>query len=595
MAGAIKSATVDNAATVPRTVHTQQNVYLICFDFTTPQRCGPEKKRKIESMAFMKRLAFLAVLSLVAAQAQVPPEEKKPSVAGSVLSTTGDPLKKAQITLRRADGRGEGGYAASSDASGAFRFADLAPGKYVLYVQRNGYISQQHSSLGRASSTFTLASGQQLTGLVVKLAPHGVISGKVTDEDGDPVAQCAVQVLTQRYVRGKRQYQPAGGAQVNDLGEFRVANLAPGQYIIMVVSQSRTAGLVRADVLKNASEENHAATYYPSATEPAQATPVSVSAGSDLRGMDIRMIKTRTYHLRGKVIDAATNLPVRDVFLNLMPAYGNGMFERGRNGSVVRNAAGTFDIASVLPGSYVLMINGMNGGGRVSAQQLVDVANENINDLIVIAGPPLQLSGSVTVDGNESVDFSLMRFYLEPVIGLSINNLMIQPKPDGTFTVANVSSVKLRLQVMNMPESTYFKSVRMGVQETAGSVIDLSGGVGGPVEIVISAKGGQIKGTVKDAKQEPAASALVVLVPDSSRRDQLHLFKQTPADQNGSFSLKGVPPGEYTLFSWESIEDGAWQDPAVLLKYEIDGTKVKVAQGGSETVQVKMISVADTK
>ncbi len=543
----------------------------------------------------MKRLAFLTVLSLIAARAQVPPEEEKPSVAGSVLSTTGEPLKKAQITLRRADGGGEGGYAASSDAAGAFRFADLEPGKYVLHVQRNGYISQQHSSLGRASSTFTLASGQQLTGLVVKLAPHGVISGKVTDEDGDPVAQCAVQVLAQRYVRGKRQYQPVGGAQVNDLGEFRVANLAPGQYIIMVVSQSRTAGLVRAVVPKDAPEETYTTTYYPSGTEPAQATSIVVSAGSDRRGVDIRMVKTRTYHVEGKVIDAATNLPVRDVFLNLLPANGNGTFDTGANGSLVRNAAGTFDIAGVRSGSYMLIINGMNSGVRASTQLLVDVANENINDLIVIVKPPLPLYGSITVDGNESVDFSLMRFYLDPVIGLSINNLMIQPKPDGTFTVANVSSVRLRLQVINMPESTYFKSVRMGAQEIAGSIIDLSGGVSGPVEIVISAKGGQISGTVKDAKQEPAAGALVVLVPDSSRRDQPHLFKQTPADQNGSFSLKGVPPGEYTLFSWESIEDGAWQDPGVLLRYEIDGTKVKVAQGGSETVQVKMIPVADTK
>lgn len=542
----------------------------------------------------MKRLAFLAVLFIVNTRAQAP-EEKKPSVAGSVLSTTGEPLKKAHITLRRTGGRGEAGYAASTDVAGAFRFADVEPGKYVLHVQRSGYISQQYSSPGRAASTFTLTPGQELTGVVVKLVPQGVISGKVTDEDGDPVAQCAVQVLSQRYLRGKRQYQPVGGTQVNDLGEFRLANLAPGQYMVRVVSQSRTAGLVRADAPKDAPEENYATTYYPSATEPAQATPIAVTAGSELRGVDIRLVKARTYHVRGKVIDAATNLPVRDVFLNLTPADGNGMYETGANGTVVRNAAGTFDIWGVLAGSYVLMINGMNAGGRTSTQQLVEVANENINDLIAIVKPGLQLSGSITVDGNESVDFSSMRFSLEPAIGRAANTVVIQPKPDGTFTIANVSSAKLRLQVINMPESTYLKSVRMGAQEMAGAIIDLSGGVGGPVEIVISAKAGQISGTVKDAKQEPVANANVVLVPDSSRREQLHLFKQTAADQNGSFTVKGLPPGEYTLFSWESIEDGAWQDPAVLLKYESNGTKVKVEQGGTETAQVKMIPAADTK
>lgn len=559
-----------------------------------PQSCGPGKKSKIESMRLMKRLTFLSVLFIVATQAQAP-EQKNPSVAGSVLSTTGDPLKKAQITLRRTDGRGEAGYAASTDAAGVFRFADVEPGKYVLYVQRNGYISQQYSSLGRAGSTFTLAPGQELTGVVVKLVPQGVISGKVTDEDGDPVAQCAVAVLSQRYFRGKRQYQPVGGTQVNDLGEFRLANLAPGQYLVSVASHGRAAGLVRADAPKNAPEESYATTYYPSATEPAQATPIVVTAGSDLRGLDIRLVKARTYHVRGKVIDGVTNLPLRDVSLNLTPADGKGVFGTGGNGASVRNAAGTFDIGRVLPGSYILMINHMNAGGRSFTQQSVEVTNESINGLVAITRPGLELSGSVRVDGNESVDFSSMRFSLEPAIGRTVYTVVIQPKPDGTFTIANVGSAKLRLQVINMPESTYFKSVRMGAQEMAGSVIDLSGGVGGPVEIVVSAKAGQISGTVKDAKQEPAANATVVLVPDSSRREQLHLYKRTAADQNGSFTLKGLAPGEYTLFSWESIEDGAWQDPAVLLKYESMGTKVKLEQGGAETAQVKMIPAADTK
>jgi len=546
------------------------------------------KKSKINSMRRMKILVFLAVLPIADAQAQAP-EERKPSVAGSVLNTSGEPLKKALLILRRSDASGEGAYTASTDAAGAFRFADLELGKYQLYVQRTGYIPQQYSALGRGGSTLTLASGQELTGIVVKLVPQGVISGKVTDEDGDPMAQCAVQVLSLRYIRGKRQYQAVQGMTVNDLGEFRVASLAPGRYLVSVVYQHSTGAL------KNAPEENYAMTYYPSTTDPAQATPVIVTAGGEIRGMEIRLVKARTYRVRGKVIDAVTNVPVREVYLNLIPANDNGMFETNANGAVVRNASGTFDIGGLLPGSYLLMINSMSGSARTSTQQLIEVGTENVNDVVAMVRPGLQLSGSITVDGNETVDFSAMRLFLEPVIGLPMNTGTIQPKPDGTFTVANVSAAKLRLHVMGMPESAYLKSVRMGPQEMAGGVIDLSGGAGGPIEISVSAKAGQVSGTVKDAKQEPAGNAMVVLVPDSSRREQFQLFKQITADQNGSFTLKGLPPGEYTLFSWESIEDGAWQDPAVLLKYEINGTKVRVQGSGSATAEVKMIPLEDTK
>jgi hypothetical protein len=138
------------------------------------------------------------------------------------------------------------------------------------------------------------------------------------------------------------------------------------------------------------------------------------------------------------------------------------------------------------------------------------------------------------------------------------------------------------------------KTIRMGSQEIGDFLIDLTSGAPGPIEVVVSAKAGQIKGTVEDEKQQSAANATIILVPEASKRDQFSLFKQTTADQNGAFTVKGLPPGEYTLFSWEEIEDGAWQDPEFLKKYEADGIKAKVAEGSSETAKVKMIpSVKD--
>ncbi len=542
----------------------------------------------------MKRLAVWTVLFMAALQAQ-PPEGKKPSVAGSVLSITGEPLKKAQVTLRRVDQRAEAGYSTTTDAAGAFVLTDLEPGKYVLDVERRGYISRQYNRTGWGSATFPLAQGQALSGVVVKLVPQGVISGKVIDEDGDPFSQCIVQLLSQEYVRGKRRYQVVEEAQVNDLGEFRVANLAPGKYIVGVAVRNRPFGQVRTAGAKDAPEEGYTVTYYPSTTDPSQATPAIVAAGSDIRGMEIRMVRTRTYHVRGRVVDTVSNPLLRDICLSLTPADANGIFEVGANKTVVRDAAGTFDIGGVVPGSYILMLNGTNGSGTLNSQQPLEVSDQNVNDVVVLAKPGLHLSGSIIVDGKGPVDFSAMRFSLEPIAIRGGGSAPFQPKPDGTFTVADVGSAKLWLQLISMGESNYVASARLGSQDIPSFVVDLSGGAAAPLEIFVGGKAAQIRGTVRDARREPAPNATVVLVPESSRRDLWHLFKRTTADQNGAFTLKGIAPGEYTLFSWESIEYGAWQDPAVLLLYEVNGTKVKVEQGGIETAEVKMIPAADTK
>ena len=85
-------------------------------------------------------------------------------------------------------------------------------------------------------ATVSVSAGQDVTGIVMKLSPQAVIAGKVLDEDGDPVPYAQVMVLKQRYMRGKRQWMPSGGGQVNDLGEFRVSGLQPGRYLVAASS-----------------------------------------------------------------------------------------------------------------------------------------------------------------------------------------------------------------------------------------------------------------------------------------------------------------------------------------------------------------------
>ena len=111
---------------------------------------------------------------------------------------------------------------------------ELDPGRYSFSASRNGFITQSYSPDGsiRRATPLTLAKGQELKQLVFKLTPQAVISGRVLDEDGEPVADAFVQPMVFQYQRGRRQLVPDGGTSTNDLGEFRLHDLRPGKYIV---------------------------------------------------------------------------------------------------------------------------------------------------------------------------------------------------------------------------------------------------------------------------------------------------------------------------------------------------------------------------
>src|SRR5262249_34951072 len=146
--------------------------------------------------------------------------------------------------------------------------------------------------------------------------------------------------------------------------------------------------------------------------------------------------------------------------------------------------------------------------------------------------------------------------------------------PDGTFTVANLVPNTYVLSISGLPANCYVKSVRVGEQEFAPSELDLTRGVAGPLNIVLSATAGQGAGVVMNDKKQPAGSALVVLIP--AQRQRGDLYKSTTTNPTGGFSLRGVTPGEYKLFAWQGIDTGAYQDPDFLKRFEDQGEPVSL-------------------
>ncbi|MGH9665442.1 MAG: hypothetical protein ACRD9L_13545, partial [Bryobacteraceae bacterium] len=142
------------------------------------------------------------------------------------------------------------------------------------------------------------------------------------------------------------------------------------------------------------------------------------------------------------------------------------------------------------------------------------------------------------------------------------------------------------------PQGFYVKSIRYGDADALESSIDLSNGAPGQLEIVLSPAGGEVDGSVANDKSEPAAGAMVTLVPDGARRASSMFLKSGTADQNGHFTLKDIAPGEYTVYAWDEVEIGALQDPDFVKPFEDKGKKLKIEEKGRENVALEMIPAA---
>ena len=541
------------------------------------------------------------------------------SLEGRVMSTTGEPLRKVSVSLR-ANGRGVGSYATTSATDGSFRFPSVDQGTYALVGERTGYVREILSTPGGQTKVIEVVSEKNTGGIELKLTPQSVIAGHVFDEDGDPVQSVNVEVWRYTYPRGRRQLTQTQNGSTNDLGEFRIANLAPGRYYVSATARRGALPFLNAGrggrggrqaagggrIGPTEVVEDYVTTYYPNLTEPTGASPLDLVAGSEVRGIDIRLLKARFHRVAGSVagLPAQAPSPAADtakqkgrngfargnfgINLSLAPRDGEGV--RQIAGAAV-DADGAFEFAAVPPGSYTIVAQSPGAAQqRMTARVPVDVGNSDINNVSVRLQPPLTLSGVVTVDSTQpDVRMGSLRLTFTPSEaepGIQGRNGQTQLNDDGTFQ-ATLAAEPYLVEAGGLPDGYYLKSVKLAGREMPDATLDLSYG-GGPVEVVLAPAAGDLTGTVQNSRGEAATSVQVTAVPASGslRRD---MNKLVTTDAMGNFTFHGLPPGEYKIFAWEDVETNAWMDRDYRQPFENQGASAKVDASTTPTVQLKLI------
>lgn len=522
-----------------------------------------------------------------AAQAtQLKPEDAC-AVSGQVLdASTGEPLKRATVTLRRASpGEADGaprGYTAATDSSGRFAMAGIAPGDYRLSARRNGFVDTAYGS------AVTLRPGQQLADVLFRMTPHGVITGRVVDEDGEPVPGVRMQAMRYRYPQGRKQLSEFGEDNTNDIGEYRIAGLPAGRYYLR--ASPRRSSERGIEAAGGQPEEEYAATYFPGTGDVAAAAGIDVAAGGQLRGVDLTLRRSRTVSVRGRVSGWQPTGRQRLV-LFLRPRGGGASPSMMRPGFA--DQAGNFEFRGVTPGSYTLVAAvPERGRGGLTGRLPVEVGNANVENLSLALNPPVTVAGRVLASAETAVSFAGVEVALRP-----FEPVMFGPpapsarvKADGTFSFENVSPDAYTIAVSRLPDGYYVKTIAAGGQNVLLTGVDLSQGIAGGIDILLSEHAGQLTGVAQDDRQEAVAGAAVVLVPqEKERRGLPQYYRSVTADAGGRFTLRNLDPGEYRIYAWREIEPGAYFDPDFLRPVENRGEAVSVREDGREEVKVRVI------
>jgi 5-hydroxyisourate hydrolase-like protein (transthyretin family) len=531
----------------------------------------------------------------------------------------GTPLRKATVNITRQNGGpmaagSKSNYSATTDASGHYSIVGIEPGTYRVDANHTGFLDMEYNARrpGGPGTALDLARAQKMTGVDFRLTPHGVVSGKITDEDGDPLEGVQIQILRLVYSQGRKQLQQNGGTSTNDLGEYRLSGITPGKYYLSAIFRNRRptmAAVPDADT----PQEDYVTTFFPGVTDIAAASPIEMAPGDQMQGVNLRLTKIRTVRVTGHAVDntappqpvpdggrgavirtvngevmTAVTMPVNGrIQLRLQPRSSFGPNGMGTNAPV--RADGTFEFPSVAPGSYYLIASSNQGGrnGARIARQPLDVGDSNIEGVNIAINPGADVSGHVRYDGDPPQPLPSLTVRLTPRdTGMGIP----APQPakveaDGSFHFDDVSPDLYNVTV-STPPGLYLKSVRSGNNDVMVSGLDLANGAA-PLDISMGLNPPQVTGSVVNAESgQPAVAVTVVLMPrEKERQDQNYFYSTATTDRYGNFSFNRVTPGDYAVYAWEDVQYGQWFDPEFM----------KACEGKGETLTAKEASPVNVK
>ncbi len=425
------------------------------------------------------------------------------SIDGRVVNLrSGDPVRGARVILNT-DPVSDTPLVAMADDAGHFEFKKVSAGTYQLLATRDGYVRGiygQRSPNGPGTS-LTVHTGQSLSALLISMTPTGSISGAIRNRFGEPVANVTVRALKVAYQAGLKTLMSVQAARTNDLGEYRLYYLEPGQYAVSALPAEGPVPLAganmqvgRLNVLPGSAftgaaptsvitamatytsmgilspsdtGETYVPLYFPGVADLSAAGQIDLRPASTVSSIDFVISEVRAVRIRGQVQDAAGQ-PAKGTSVILVP-QGGAPASSDRYGGAKDD--GTLEFRGIPPGSYNLialsgslpqgvpttvpagvggaLIDRVAAVGALSASDTrllgrvpLRVGNLDLENVALTLRPGFRINGKISVEGLSPTDSQSM-----------LNGLSVQLIPGSPLNEDNDSNaVRIsRSRAFSMP------------------------------------------------------------------------------------------------------------------------------------------------
>ena len=544
------------------------------------------------------------------------------AIAGRIMDENGDPLPNTVVRVMRyqyQQGQRVLTAAGSSqtDDRGAYRVWGLNPGDY--------YVSAVMPSIGNILDQLGGRGGRG----------GGPPNGQVP---GGPGAGRGGRGVEQAAGPGGRAGRAGAQAAIATLAGGGNGNPALGALIGGALSDPAVTDALTAAGLGNVmtmfgspldgtESVAYAPTYYPGVSSAGEARPVNVGLGAEALNIDFNLLLVRTSTITGRITNPDGS-PAAGGNVNLSPdagttggGRGGGPFGQSFVGRA--QADGSFSLANVPPGRYILRARSNPGGGRGGrgggggrggqagngadaqaqtqaqapvplpqfASQPLTVAGD-VSDLMIALSPGATITGTIVLPPTQTgtQNFNQVRVMAQASDAALGTNMGGRVEQDGRFTIEGVPSGTHWIRG-TAPRGLVLKAVTVGGRDVIDDPYEVRAGERvDNVTLVFTDRVAEINGTVTDERGAPITDYTILAYPEDTRlwRPQSRQIMTSRPDQNGKFQIRGLPPGRYYLATVDPAVAGEWFEPAFLEQHRDTAARVSLAEGEIRTQDFRM-------
>ena len=497
------------------------------------------------------------------------------AITGKVLNENGQPLPGALVQVRAVSGTGPG-QITSTNREGEFRADGLDRGSYVVTPSMPAYVLQPRDPSSTQSLTYHI--GDSVTFTLIK---GGVVTGTVTNANGEPVVAVAVRVQMSRDANGRRT---ANGFRrelpTDDRGIYRAYGLLPGTYVVSA------GGPAWYGPSEQNGFETDVPTYAPSSTRDT-ATEISVRGGEETAGIDIRYRGEQ-----GRTISGVVNASSSTGFNVVLSASGEGSVPWTTTYYQGASVEG-FVFKGIADGEYqlVAMAYGRSGSRDVAAAvKRIVVRGADVSGIELNTAPLATISGRVLLEETkvpECADKQRPQFSEIIVSAWHDDNEAAKETPlalwsigapaaadaDGNFILRNLAAGEYYFVTRFMAKYWYLESIAFpappvtaasGAAKVASRPIDATvawtkvkaGDRVSGLTVTLAQGAATLRGQLVSERQQVPEKLFVYLVPSEREKTEAVLrYYAAPVSPDGKIALHNIAPGRYWVVAQTFSDD----------------------------------------